>query len=121
MKTLKQFFNQLKRKPLFLGAFNDSEHVFNSFAKDVDDSIKICYAAYEMDGYEGSAVVFYYNKKDKKFYEIYGSHCSCYGLEESWKDDGSEVNFKELENRLENGYLYDAGEFKRVWLEFKNK
>ena len=41
------------------------------------------FAAYDVDGYEGYAlVIFNYGRKYKI---VEGSHCSCYGLEDQWK------------------------------------
>ena len=59
-------------------------------------------------------------EKDGKLYEVNGSHCSCYGLEEQWKPE--EVMLSELENRLLNGTFgeddYSGNEFKKELCEF---
>lgn len=43
---------------------------------------KILYAWYEYEDYSGSAFVLF--RKGRKLYEVNGSHCSCYGLEDQW-------------------------------------
>lgn len=40
------------------------------------------FAEYDCGSYEGSAIVLY--KQGRKWYQVYGSHCSCYGLENQW-------------------------------------
>jgi hypothetical protein len=42
---------------------------------------KVYFADYDTDGYEGRAVVIWRDKG--KYYYLEGSHCSCYGLEET--------------------------------------
>ena len=42
-------------------------------------------AAYDNEGYEGSAVVIY--REGNKYYLVCGSHCSCYGLENQWEPE----------------------------------
>lgn len=43
------------------------------------------FAAYDIDGCEGSATVVYIDKG--KFWLVAGSHCSCYGLEGQWEPE----------------------------------
>lgn len=98
--------SKLKRNPKFVGDFSCRENVFNQFSKTDDKDIVICYADYENEGYDGSATVLYYRKSTKMYYEVYGSHCSCYGLENQWdgkagKDEA--IVFEELEKRFPNG------------------
>lgn len=42
---------------------------------------EVLYAFYEYENYSGSAFVLW--RKGRKYYTLHGSHCSCYGLEES--------------------------------------
>jgi hypothetical protein len=116
MKTLKNFFVKLRRTPIILG-FADRQDVFNQFQEPEQADIVLCYANYEYGWYEGSATVFYYRKSTKKYYECYGSHCSCYGLEGQWSEE--EIVIQEMINRLEKGYLSDGGSFKAAFEEFK--
>lgn len=43
------------------------------------------WATYESGGYDGSAIVIY--KQGNNWYQVYGSHCSCYGLEGQWEPE----------------------------------
>ena len=58
-------------------------------------------AVYNVGNWEGDATVLFY--KNGKYYEVYGSHCSCFGLENQWNPE--EIVLKELENRILNGYF----------------
>jgi hypothetical protein len=47
------------------------------------DGAKVLYARYQYEDYDGEALVLF--EKDGKLFEVYGSHCSCYGLEGQWE------------------------------------
>jgi hypothetical protein len=117
-KNLKALLRHLKANPVYVDGFGDRESVFSNFAKPDEKDIVLCYAAYWCECYEGSATVIYYRKSTRKYYEAYGSHCSCYGLEDQWNGD-EELNFVEFENRLEKGYLYDGNTMKNLYDEFR--
>lgn len=106
---LKELFEFIRvtNKPVIEG-FNCVEDVFNSFAETHDEEKVIIYANYESQYYEGYATVFYYDKRTQKYYEVYGSHCSCYGLENQW--EATEIVFKELENRFSYKMLLEYSE-----------
>lgn len=53
-------------------------------------------ASYSYEDYSGFAAVVYVN--DGAVYEVYGSHCSCYGLEGQWKPELAHVG--ELRSRM---------------------
>lgn len=61
--------------------------------------VNILFASYGCASYSGDAWVLF--SQDNKLYEVRGSHCSCYGLENQWEPE--EVLLKELENRLTKG------------------
>lgn len=63
---------------------------------------KIVFGFYDNEDYSGSAFVLY--KKARKLYEVNGSHCSCYGLEDQWSPE--ETTKEALLHRLDNGYFY---------------
>ena len=42
----------------------------------------VIWARYEYECYEGNALVIY--MRGDTLYEVHGSHCSCYGLEDQW-------------------------------------
>lgn len=99
MKTLKGFLRALRVKPIYAGNFSNRADVFDSFARADDSDIQILYADYETPDYEGYATVVYYRKSTRKYYEAYGSHCSCYGLENQWERD-EEIVAEELMKRI---------------------
>ena len=121
MKTFKAFLRQLKKEPVYLEDFSNRESVFCNFAKEDDSDILICIAAYYPGDYCGDAIVIYYRKSTNKYYQTYGSHCSCYGLEEQWNGD-EEVNMIELESRILRGDKHEDGNIIRdEFLKFKLK
>jgi hypothetical protein len=77
----------LDKKPVFEGAFEDAIDVFSQFDEDEYERYVILYANYDTPSYEGYAHVLGYDKVEGKFFEVYGSHCSCYGLEGQWEPE----------------------------------
>lgn len=84
----------------------------------------LLYADYTYEDYSGDAYVLGYNKENKKFFEVHGSHCSCYGLEGQW-DEEYYKDVKQLQSAIEkrfegksgwSRYAYSSDEFKN-WLE----
>jgi hypothetical protein len=63
---------------------------------------KILYADYT-GGYEGDAYVLGYDTEEKKFFEVHGSHCSCYGLEDQW--DAEYCTIDELKEIVERRFV----------------
>jgi hypothetical protein len=63
---------------------------------------EILFAGYVYESYEGDAFVLF--RRDGKFYEVHGGHCSCYGLEGQWEPE--EITAAALLDRLEKGYGY---------------
>lgn len=82
------------------------------------ENIKILFASYGRANYSGDAWVLF--EENEKLFEINGSHCSCYGLENQWTPD--EVSLLELENRLLNGTFgeddWSDNNFKEELCEF---
>lgn len=69
------------------------------------EGVEILLASYGEDyGYDGAAFVLF--RKGGALYEVNGSHCSCYGLEDQWKPE--ETTIAALRSRL------DAGQFGRT-------
>ena len=60
------------------------------------DGVEVLLATYNYENYEGYAFVFF--RKGDKYYEVHGSHCSCYGLEGQWEPE--EANLEELRRRM---------------------
>lgn len=61
--------------------------------------VTILLASYETGNWEGEAFVLF--EKDGTLYEVNASHCSCYGLENQWSPE--ETDISALEFRLTNG------------------
>ena len=99
MKFYENFLVNLRSNPVYLDGFDSRESVFSNFAKSEDTDIKILYASYSCECYEGYATVIFYRESTGKIYEIYGSHCSCFGLEGQWERE-EEILPEELFNRL---------------------
>ncbi len=110
---LQNLFDSIRNsgQPILIG-FADSQDVFNNFqlSQDAREGLEIIYANYECGDYDGSATVFFYSSNTGKYHEAYGSHCSCYGLEDQWGME--EINFKELENRLIINQYFGVEEFR---------
>lgn len=104
MKNLKELLSQ---EPVFLGEFNCAEDVFSNFQIN-GEGINILFAWYDTPPYEGYAYVLF--EKDGVLYEVQGSHCSCYGLENQWEPYTAEL--VGMEYIANNGRLYDDN-FKR--------
>ena len=49
------------------------------------EGCKILYSNYTYEDYSGSGYVLFV--RDGKLYEVHGSHCSCYGLEDQWSEE----------------------------------
>jgi hypothetical protein len=80
--------------------------------------VNILFATYGTDNWSGDAFVLF--EQNGKLYEVNGSHCSCYGLEDQWCPE--EVLLPELENRLIKGTFgkndYSGNEFRDDLVEF---
>lgn len=101
------------------GAWEELKDIGNGFTdsylgqseKDLADAITATLEAadfvlayYDYECYEGTAYVLYL--KDGVWYEVDGSHCSCYGLEGQWEPQ--ETNVEALKLRLATGsFDYD--------------
>jgi hypothetical protein len=72
---------------IYFERFTCLEDVAKEFCVPYEDikDLDILYAAYDCSPYEGYAHVIYV--KDKKIYEVNGSHCSCNGLEGMWEPE----------------------------------
>jgi hypothetical protein len=63
------------------------------------NNCEVLLAWYEYENYEGASFVLF--KRGGKLYEVYGSHCSCYGLEGQF--DEEETTVEALEHYLTKG------------------
>jgi hypothetical protein len=89
----------------YFGSFTDRDNVAGEFGQvpckwgttdeeripnaDFPTEDEILFASYENQDYDGDAFVLF--RKDGKLYEVHGSHCSCYGLEECWQPEETTV------------------------------
>lgn len=110
---MKNFEEIMKTKPVYLNDWKCKEDLERDFQCDLSD-VNILFASYTYEDYSGDAWVLY--EKDGKLYEVNGSHCSCYGLEEQWSDS-EEVLLEVLHHRFKKG-TYGAGEYKTEIQEF---
>ena len=74
---------------MFQGYFENAEDVYSNFQTPIaEQDNTILFAEYDIDGYDGgSAVVVFHSNTTGKYYEVHGSHCSCYGLEGQWEPE----------------------------------
>lgn len=94
---------------MFIGSFENKKDVFWNFNVPEDQQdIKILMAWYDQDAYDGSAFVLF--DRNGQLYEVHGSHCSCYGLEDQW--DPEETSTDALMHHMDQGYFgyQDLGE-----------
>lgn len=126
----------LKKKPDLFGTpdevfaeFHDRYHWDESGNYVADQHalpthIKLLYADYTYEDYTGDAYVLGYDKQKKQFFEVHGSHCSCYGLEGQWDeeyyDDVKQLQAA-IQRRLDSRfgysrYAHSSYEFEK-WLE----
>jgi hypothetical protein len=69
---------------MFYGEFTSKDDICRAFAIEDFQGI-VVYAVYDLGSYEGSATVIFINQG--KFWHVFGSHCSCYGLETQWSPE----------------------------------
>lgn len=74
-------------KPYFHDLFDSVESIRSEFNEPnaLPDGAVVIAAAYSYEDYSGYAAVVYVH--DGVMYEVYGSHCSCSGLEDQWKPE----------------------------------
>lgn len=82
---------------MYLENFKSKEDVIEQFQIKPEqlEGCDILVAYYGWGSYEGDAFVLF--RKDGQLYEVNGSHCSCYGLEDQWGPE--ETNFDALKKR----------------------
>ena len=111
----------------FLGMVADFEGIDIKHKSEMDAALKherwqgmeVLLASYGTEDFSGDAFVLF--RKDGKLYEVNGSHCSCYGLEDQsysgerhtqWEPE--ETTIEALRHRLDNGKLgqcYSGNEY----------
>lgn len=107
----------------YFGSFHDREDMAGCFQvakRDWDDGKyylvepipdsfptedEIIFASYGGRDYEGHALVLF--EHDGKLYEVHGSHCSCFGLEDQWKPEETSWEAIAMRNILHYELLAD--------------
>lgn len=98
--------------PTFLGDFETQQDVESQFDYTLVGEEIILFAEYDHGGYDGSAYVLIDEGGELK--EVYGAHCSCYGLEGQWEPEV--VTPKALRDRLKEGHGFDFSDEGKVAL-----
>lgn len=93
---------------IYLGQWSNKEDMAKDFSDAYGEPLHaamladVVVAAYDIDGYEGEAIVIF--RQDGKLFEVHGSHCSCYGLEGQWEPEAVEPEV--LLGRIERAGSY---------------
>jgi hypothetical protein len=91
-----------RKTPNLIG-WGSKEEIGKDFKITIPSSYKILYANYYYGNWEGSAYVLGYCTKRKEYFEVHGSHCSCYGLEGQWGEEwwsDKDVLLQAIEKRV---------------------
>ena len=85
MEKIKSVEEIITQTPIIMGYWGDKKDIAKDFREDRIENINILFACYsDPVGYSGYAFVLF--EEGGKLYEVHGSHCSCYGLEDQWSD-----------------------------------
>lgn len=99
----------VKMKEVYCGEFVDRNDMLMQF--NIDESAlsgyKVLLAFYSYECYEGYAFVLLKKKKSKELFTVYGSHCSCYGLEDQF--DMESASIEQIEKLHASDYYYYRG------------
>lgn len=93
----------------------NAEVVFKEYEEDKEgttftdfcNQYDIFHHYYSYECYSGESYTFGYDKKNEKFFEVHGSHCSCYGLESQFRPElCTEEELQELYKRRASAKSY---------------
>ena len=87
---------------VYVNRWSCRQNVADDFRVVLEPGIEILFADYDLDSYIGSAYVLF--RQGGKLYEVFGAHCSCYGLEGQWTPEPTSV--AAVEREIVNGALY---------------
>ena len=90
--------------------FNDWGSVAHEFEIDRAEPDEVLFAAYECENYSGDALVIFREGGETK--AVFGSHCSCYGLEDQWKPEP--ITAEMIRRMLREDEIYNDH---REWLD----
>ena len=76
---------------------------------EMPDNIIIFWSRYTYEDYSGDGEVWGYNTENQMFFNVIGSHCSCYGLEGQWYEEYYTYDemVAVLERVTKPDYVYD--------------
>ena len=76
------------------------------------EGVEVLLASYSYEDYSGLAFVLF--RKGGELFEVNGSHCSCYGLEDQWEPEQTTVaalRYRLDQGQLGNGHYDGSGTF----------
>jgi hypothetical protein len=94
----------------YFGSWDNYEQMAQEWGDYGGKEAAILFALYDGGGYDGWAIVIF--EQDGKLFEVNGSHCSCYGLEDQWNPE--ETSWGALKDR-KLYYGYGDGGAKEVF------
>lgn len=96
------------KKPLFLADFAlaTPETIRKSLATTFqieEESLSqfqvlVAYCSEGFWGFDSSAWVLLQNRETGEYFEVHGSHCSCYGFEDQWRPEATTLEYLQSEN-----------------------
>ena len=101
----------------------DEEYIFDDFEVEKEErDVNILFATYNYESWTGDA--FLIVEKDGKLFEVHAWHCSCYGLEEQFTLE--ETNVEAIEHYINkghfgHGYRNELIEFIKEYKELENE
>ncbi|WP_058637013.1 MULTISPECIES: hypothetical protein [Bacteria] len=88
--------------PIIVGnQWSSEDGIYSDFRVEPSEGVDILLGYYDCEDYSGEAFVLF--RKDGQLFEVNGSHCSCYGLEDQWNPE--ETNVEVLRHRLTVGSM----------------
>ncbi len=86
----------------YFGGFSDCAGVMEAFHVPTSEHVtdeQIIFASYGVGDWDGDAYVLF--QRDGELFSVQASHCSCYGLEDSWSPERTTLEFEEQRNEVD--------------------
>ena len=80
--------------PEYHKEFSNDKDIEREFGIKLSKDFEILFAYYSYEDYSGEAIVLGYDTVKQAFFEVYGSHCSCYGLSSSNSDCNQDTQWE---------------------------